>query len=227
MKQLRINPVRDVVFAAIHSDSRVESLQEFFHRGAQIYVVAGALRDAVAANMGEYGSNAPRDFDIAVANIQREVFDEILQSQGRQNRHGGYVLKQIAAPHWDVWRMEESIGFRKTETQCSLENLLRTFNLDCNAIALDLRTGLFLDAGAIAAIHHRQVDFVEDVIHHSHETFAAKALLLHLRLNYQLTDRMKYFVSRHLENASLMHEAQKIFPGLIVPPMNQRSSFID
>jgi hypothetical protein len=218
MKQLRLNPVRDTVFAAINSDPRVAALQEFFERGAHIYVLAGALRDAIASEyLGQHDST-PRDFDIAVANVPREVFDEVLQSFGKRNRHGGYVLGGKGAPSWDVWRLEESIGLKKTGADCSLANVLRTFNLDCNAIALDLSTGLFLDAGAVEAIRNRRVGFVENVLHHSHETFAAKALLLDLRLNYQLTGELQSFATRHLDNTSLLHEAKKVFPSLAILP---------
>src|ERR1700686_1225242 len=105
MKQLRLNPVKDAVFAAINSDPRAQALPEFFQRGAHIYVLAGALRDAIACDMGQQDST-PRDFDIAVANVRREVFDEVLQSFGKQNRHGGYVLGGQGVPNWDVWRLE-------------------------------------------------------------------------------------------------------------------------
>jgi hypothetical protein len=66
---------------------------------------------------------------------------------------GGYVFVSDALPTWDLWRLEDSIGLRKTNTPCSIDNVLRTFNLSCNAIALDIRTAIFVDAGAINAIH--------------------------------------------------------------------------
>jgi hypothetical protein len=113
-----------------------------------------------------------------------------------------------------VWRLEETIGLKKTGAPRSLENMLRSFNLNCNAIALDVRTGLFLDAGAIDAIRHKRLGFADDVIYHSADTFAAKALLLHLRLNYQLTDEMRAFVAANLRPDSLLHETSKVFPGV-------------
>ncbi|PYT29341.1 MAG: hypothetical protein DMG57_11985 [Acidobacteria bacterium] len=118
--------------------------------------------------------------------VRRADFDRVLLACGWRNRHGGYVLRGEPAPAWDVWRLEDTIGLRKTGTPCSIENVLRTFNLDCNAIALDLGTGLFLDGGAIKAIHQKRIGFVRGVIRHSEETFAAKALILDLRLKYTL-----------------------------------------
>jgi len=213
MKQVRLNPARNAALAAINADVRADALYEFFKHGAQVFIVAGALRDTIAAQYEGEGPGDPRDFDIAVAGISRELFDEVLMGFGRRNRHGGYILSQPGSPDWDVWRLEETIGLKKTGAPRSLENMLRSFNLNCNAIALDVRTGLFLDAGAIDAIRHKRLGFADDVIHHSADTFAAKALLLHLRLNYQLTDEMRAFVAANLQPGSLLHETSKVFPG--------------
>lgn len=90
-----MNPVRDAVFTALHSDPRAQALH-----------------------------------------------DAVFQAFGRRNRHGGYLLPAEGAPNWDVWRLEETIGLRKTGAPCSIENVVRTFNLDCNAVAMDLTTGL-------------------------------------------------------------------------------------
>jgi len=222
MKQVRLNPARNAVLAAINVDIRADALYEFFKHGAQVFIVAGALRDAIAAYYEGEGPGDPRDFDIAVAGISRELFDEVLMGFGQRNRHGGYILSRPGSPDWDVWRLEETIGLKKTGAPRSLENMLRSFNLNCNAIALDVRTGLFLDAGAIDAIRHKRLGFADDVIHHSADTFAAKALLLHLRLNYQLTDEMRAFVAANLQPDSLLHETSKVFPG--VPALSSPAS---
>jgi len=222
MKQVRLNPARNAVLAAINVDIRADALYEFFKHGAQVFIVAGALRDAIAAYYEGEGPGDPRDFDIAVAGISRELFDEVLMGFGQRNRHGGYILSRPGSPDWDVWRLEETIGLKKTGAPRSLENMLRSFNLNCNAIALDVRTGLFLDAGAIDAIRHKRLGFADDVIYHSADTFAAKALLLHLRLNYQLTDEMRAFVAANLRPDSLLHETSKVFPG--VPALSSPAS---
>jgi hypothetical protein len=224
MKQLRINSVSDDIFAVLNCDARAQALQEFFRNGAQVYVVAGALRDAISVDSVEQ-HGTPRDFDIAVSHVKREVFDEVLQPLGKLNRHGGYVLSVPGAPNWDIWRLEESIGLKKTGMPCSLETVLRTFNLDCNAIAMDLSTGLLLDAGAIEAVRRHRVSFAEAAIHHSRQTFAAKALLLDLRLNFRLAPDMKRFVMRHLETTSLLYEAKKVFPSLAVLPPAEEETF--
>ena len=220
MKQVCLNPVRNAVFSAINADVRAVALYEFFRRGAHIFVLAGAVRDAIAAYYEGEGIGDPRDFDIAVANISRELFDEVLMGLGRRNRHGGYVLSRSGSPDWDVWRLEETIGLKKTGSPRSLENMLRSFNLNCNAIALDIRTGLFLDGGAIEASRHKRLGFAEDAIRHSVDTFAAKAILLQLRLDYQLTDEMRHFVAANLQPGSLLYETAKVFPAAAVLPFH-------
>jgi hypothetical protein len=218
MDQLQMNPVRDAIFAALHSDQRAQALSEFFRCGALIYVVAGALRNAIAAHYEGEGDKTPRDFDIIVGRLCRAEFDAVLQTLGRRNRHGGYLLPAEGAPNWDVWRMEDTIGLRKTGALCSIENVLRTFNLDCNAVAMDLRTGLAVDGGAIKAVRHRQVDFVYRAIRHSEETFAAKALLLDLRLKYGMSGELNRFVMAHLHLPTLTYEARKVFPNFVALP---------
>lgn len=217
MRHIRINTVRDAIFTSLFSDQRASVLEEFVRCGAQIYVLAGALRDAITSYY-QGGDDTPRDFDIAVLGVSREGFDSLLSAFGAKNRHGGYVLRGPGAPNWDVWRLEETIGIRKTGTPCSLENVLRTFNLDCNAIALDVRTGLFLDGGAVEAIRRKQLGFVKRAIQHSETTFSAKALLLELRLKYAASDEVKRFIKAHFDQATLLHETEKVFPYFVALP---------
>lgn len=210
-----MNPVRDALFIALHSDPRAQALNEFFRCGAEIYVVAGALRDAIVTQYEGEGDRTPRDFDIVIGRLCRGDFDAVLQAFGRRNRHGGYLLPAAGAPNWDVWRLEETIGLRKTGVPRSIENVLRTFNLDCNAVAMDLRTGLVLDGGAIKAVRQRRVDFVHHAIPHSEDTFAAKALLLNLRLKYAMSGELRRFVTAHLHFPTLAYEARKVFPNFV------------
>jgi hypothetical protein len=216
MRHVRLKSARDIVFTSLYRDRRAQVLEEFLRQGAEIYVLAGALRDVIAAHYEGEDHGGPRDFDIGVAGIRREDFDAVVSAFGQVNRHGGYVLKDKGGPNWDVWRLEETIGLRKTGTPYSIENALRTFNFDCNAIALDVSTGLFLDAGAIRAISQKRVDFVHDAIRHSQDTFAAKALLIEIRLKYMLSDHLRHFVRSHLNCSSLAHEVGKCFPDFAI-----------
>jgi len=199
-------------------DFRSLALEEFLRAGGEIFVVAGAVRDAIALHYEGEGSGEPRDYDIAVAGVGRRLFDEVLSSLGRRNRHGGYLLKNPGFADWDVWLLEETIGLRKTGAAPNIENALRSFNLDCNAIALNLRTGLFLDAGAIEAIRKKRLGFAEGAICHSADTFAAKALLLHLRSDCVLSSDLRQFIADNLRLPALFHEMKKVFPNSAVLP---------
>jgi hypothetical protein len=216
MRRLFLNSISDRILIALHSDPRVAVLQEFLKHDAQIYVLAGAIRDALASEYHGADQLGPRDIDIAVSNVSREFFTSLAAAHGARNRHGGYVLAGHTRPTWDLWRLEDSIGLRKTNTPCSLENVLRTFNLSCNAIALDIRTAMFVDAGAIDAVRKNRLSFVRNAIAHSKSTFAAKALLSQLRFAYTMDFALHNFVAEHLDYTALLHESLETFPGLAV-----------
>jgi hypothetical protein len=216
METLRVKLARDQVLESLYQSPRATILEEFFRRGARIYVLGGAVRDVIASDFGQQSGWAPRDVDLGVIGVAAPEFEYVLSGVARKNRHGGFVLEAAGKPTWDIWRLENSIGLRKTGTAFSLENVLRSFNLDCNAIALDIRAGLIVDDGAINAIRRRQVGFVPNVIRHSRETFAAKALLTQLRFGYSTSSGLDLLIETHLERASLLYESRKVFPGLAV-----------
>ena len=218
MERLRLNAVQHHIFDSLYHGSRWALLEEFLKRNAKIYVLAGALRDAIAALYEGRGDGLPRDFDIGIAGIQKEDFKDVLAAFGVRNRHGGFVLREQKMPTWDVWRLEDSIGLRKTGSVFTIENVLRSFNLDSNAIALEVKTGVFTDAGAIKSIRRMEAGFVESAIRHSPTTFAAKALLIQLRFGYSVSVPMERFIKRHLEKDTLLYESRKIFPALSVVP---------
>jgi hypothetical protein len=218
MRRFRLGLVSDRILSWICDDPRAVLLRELQTHDGQIYVLAGAVRDALALEFEGTGTGTPRDIDVAISGVSRDFFDSVVQAHATKNRHGGYVLAGQGAPSWDVWRLEESIGLRKTGTACSVESVLRTFNLDCNAVALELRTGTLIDAGASEAIRKRQVGFVPDAIVHSEATFAAKALLSQLRFSYTVDIGLQKFVAKYLTGDALLHESLKAFPGLVVLP---------
>jgi hypothetical protein len=216
MRKLLLNPRTDRILTSLYSDARSTILQEFLKHKARIHVVAGAIRDALACEHQGTGDPTPRDFDIAISNVSRELFDSIFATCGVRNRHGGYVLTGHLPPSWDVWRLEDSVGFRRTNTARTLENMLRTFNLSFNAVALDIQTGVLTDAGAINSIRDNHVTFVHNAILHSEPTFAAKALLSQLRFSCTIDSTLERFISRHLNHEALLHESLKVFPDLIL-----------
>lgn len=202
--------------AHLHEGARSRVLDLLLKYNAKVYVLAGAVRDSIATNGALSSVGGPRDFDLAVSNVNRSFFDEVLSTYGTRNRHGGYVLKDGRLPPWDVWRLEDTIGLRKTGTECSVENVLRSFNLNCNAIAFDLAGGVFLDAGAMQAVRGNTLGFVRHAIRHSRATFAAKALLSQLRFGCRVDAPVQRFIARHLDQKTLIYEASKVFPGVAI-----------
>jgi hypothetical protein len=220
MRRLRLSVINDRILTSVYSDVRAAVLHEFLKHDARIYVLAGAIRDALTCEYEGTGEGTPRDVDIAISSVSRELFDSVFTAHAVRNRHGGYVLTGQILPTWDVWRLEDSVGLRKTNTDCTVENVLRTFNLSCNAIALNIRTGVLTDAGAIDSVRDKHVAFVRNAIVHSEPTFAAKALLSQLRFSCTIDSELQSFVSKHLNRSALLHESLKAFPGLPVLTSN-------
>jgi hypothetical protein len=214
MQTLRLKPISNRIEESLYRTSRSTILDELFHRGAKIHVLGGAVRDSIAFEFDREADWAPRDFDIGVSAIEPAEFEYLLSAFGEKNRHGGFVVKEQGFPTWDLWLLESSIGLRKTGAPFSLENVLRSFNLDCNAVALNVRTGVLSDSGAIEAIRRKRVDFVSYVLKHSLGTFAAKALLTEVRFGYALSAALASLIETRLDSNTLMYESRKVFPQL-------------
>lgn len=218
MQVITVKSIRDRLLESLYTTPRSLVLHELLRSGAKLYVLGGAVRDAIASDLGCEDHKTPRDFDIGVSGVKPEVFAYILSAFGVKNRHDGFVLKELGQPTWDMWRLEASVGLRRTGVAYSLENVLRTFNLDCNAVCLNILTGALTDAGAIRAIRLKQVGFVSDRIQHSSNTFAAKALLLHLRFGYSLAADVQQSIQKYLVMQTLRYECSKIFPHVAGEP---------
>lgn len=214
MQILRLKPISNRIVDSLYRTSRSTILDELFRRGAKIHVLGGAVRDSIAFEIDREADWVPRDFDIGVSAIERAEFEYLLSAFGEKNRHGGFVVKEQGFPTWDVWLLESSIGLRKTGAPFSLESVLRSFNLNCNAVALNVRTGVLIDSGAIEAIRRKRVDFVPHVLKHSFETFAAKALLTEVRFGYALSAELRSLVETRLDINTLVYESRKVFPQL-------------
>jgi len=65
------------------------------------------FRDAIAAHYEGRVMEHHGIFDIAVADISREISTQCFGPFGRRNRHGGYALRADGAWTWDVWRLEK------------------------------------------------------------------------------------------------------------------------
>jgi hypothetical protein len=212
MQIVKINSVRDSIQDELMHDARKDLLQHLLSRGAKITIFAGAVRDTILAR--EYGltSVEPRDWDIGIAGIPRREFDGLLcEVRGLKNRYGGFKLLSRNCQTWELWRQEDTVGLRKTKSSFSLKNLLRSFVLQCNAIAFDLDKGFFHDHGALRSIARSEISVLEDAIMHDWEVFAAKALTLTFRRPLKLDTQMERFVFTYLKHKAVVHEIRKAY----------------
>jgi hypothetical protein len=178
-------------------------------KGASIAIFAGAIRDAFIAQERPTNYAFPRDIDIGVGAISRNIFDSIMHSYDAvPNRYGGYKLP-LDNSTLEFWRLEETVGLTKFGIECNLINVLRSFVLDCNAIAYDPFSRTCIDSGAYHAIKNSRIGFVRNAILHDEGFFASKALLLSFRLGFRPSAAVKKFVALHCTQESVQHEIQK------------------
>jgi hypothetical protein len=195
-------------------------IEELLLKGSGVAVFAGAVRDVVATHEFGWKANRPRDWDIGVSGVPSPLFDGFLNEIGGiRNRYGGYSVPLGHSPPLEMWRLEETIGLRMRGCRFSLQNVLRSFVLSCNAIAFDVASGYFWDAGALRALGTRRIELVERVIMHSTPTFSAKAVLAALRFGFDLSSSVRLLARSHINRHALEHEARKSFPGVWLPAL--------
>ena len=214
LSKFKSNAASRILLALLSESPGDRVLSDFVKAGARPFVMAGAVRDAVAINLTSWPVNSPRDVDIGVAGLRRELFEEIMNTYwAKPNRYGGYRLLYENSLSWDIWRLEETIGLRSSTEVRNVENVLRSFVLDCNTIAYDVLLDRFFDLNARTSIIRGEISLLKNAIFHDEPVFAAKALLFHYTLHMHLTPTLTKFVGVHLTRSSLTHELSKYVAG--------------
>lgn len=184
-------------------------LTEIEALGGEVYLAAGAVRDAIRSSICPSFRYRPRDFDFAIGNLDRQAFEGVLSEHGAHpNRHGGFRAS-FSTHQADFWRLSEAAGIVQHGVPATLTNMLRSFVLNVNAVAFELRTGLVRDLGSEQALSSGVIDLVPGALLHTESTFAAKALILATRFNLRLTPALAEFVLQHHSIPALRHEAAK------------------
>jgi len=156
--RVRIPEARDLLRRELGASAAVTRLlNHLVQSGGRPMLFAGAVRDALEAVQTGRQYSPPRDLDIGVVGVRRELFDEILHGeQGRLNRFGGYRLITNGCPPLDIWRLEETLGVRVNGAPLTLGNVLRSFVISLNAVAFDPLGTMFYDCGSLASIKSRR-----------------------------------------------------------------------
>jgi hypothetical protein len=212
MRRLNIPSVRDSIQNCLWNSGGCGLLQHLFSRDAKISVFAGGVRDTILAQERGYSNVSPRDWDIGISHISRREFDGILKEVGGvRNKYGGFKLFCGSSQPWEIWRQEDTVGLCKNNAPYSFENVLRSFVLSCNAIAIDLDKGHIYDHGALRSIWLCEVAILEDAIMHDWAVFSAKALSLTFRRPFRLSTESAMFVEKNLDAANMLHEFKKAY----------------
>jgi hypothetical protein len=215
MKNVNISSVRDELFREARVGFGAQLLDFLLSRGAKVHLFAGAVRDSIAKNECGWSGIETRDWDIGISQLSRREFSGVLrEAGGLRNRYGGYKLLEAGSCPWEFWRLEDTVGLRQTESPFSLENVLRSFVLSCNALAFDFDKGWISDHGALRSIYCRELRILDDAILHHPGTFSAKAISLNIKLSFNLHRDSWGFVYRHLQKRDLLHESRKTYSDL-------------
>lgn len=215
MRIIRLSTAaRSELISLLERTSLLSLLEHWERQGAQSAVYAGAVRDVLVYTSRGFPKSIPRDFDIGVKGIACSEFDGLMRELGgERNRYGGYRAKLNDSFSVDFWRLEDTIGLRYTRAKCTVENVLRSFVLNCNAVAFDPLREQCFDLESINSVQQGQIDIVDKALIHSHSTFAAKAATLRCRLGFRLSDSAKKLIQAFCTRTSLAHETDKIWPG--------------
>jgi hypothetical protein len=211
MRSIRRAEVRDALHRSLKAElPEIEALGAL--PGVQVFLFAGAVRDALlAADDWKGGHVSSRDFDIGVQGISREVLCEWGKDYNAiPNRWGGIrVRTSCGEKSADIWCLDQTVGLIKRNVPYSVHNVLRSFILSCNAVAFDLNSGELLDAGAEKSISRRRIDIVDDPIWHDRAVFAAKALALRERFAFELSPQCARLTQTFFTARALKYEYAK------------------
>jgi len=205
-------------------DSGVLPLLEMLGRsGARPHVCAGAVRDVYFCLERDGRKIKPRDIDVVTFSIRQERLNEIAVSCGATaNRYGGYSFSSSNGPSIDVWTAESTCGVVAWGAAPTLRNVLRSFVLNLNAVAFDFTTSRFFDWGCVRAIRQSRLAFVDDVLMHDQDIFAAKALISATRFQLAPTHGVVRLVKLYSVDSTIRHELRKTRTRLC-PTLNVRS----
>lgn len=211
MKAVQLNSqIKSALLTMFEQSGAFALADELKRRGGSVSICAGAVRDTIAAHEVGIAYGGPRDIDIGIGSISRSEFDGIMREFGASpNRYGGYRLIRTGKCDLEFWRLEETVGLKKTHLKRTIQNVLRSFVLNCNAISFDPFSEICIDGGAHDAIRKRQLDFVNNAIIHSEDLFASKAVVLCFRHHFALSADVQTFVIRNWTESCLRHELEK------------------
>lgn len=212
MRILKIPTATRILEEELAVSGTSELLEAVLRRQGAPIVFAGAVRDALWSIEVGVGGFKPRDFDIGVLGMSRGRFHALLRDLGgARNRYGGYRLTTSSRRAVDIWRLEDTWGLRATNAAYSIDNVLRTFVLDINAIAFDLSRRVLFDEGSLDSIRSRTLGLVQGALLHSAPTFAAKAIVTAVRFSLTISASLVSLIETYLDRKTLAYESSKVF----------------
>ena len=215
MEASQVHAVAREILARRCAEAYVHNLLSTINSsGGRSVLFAGAVRDAVYSALTGT-STLPRDYDIGVAKMSRSHFDGFCRALGAErNRYGGYQFYASDGSAIDIWRLEDTAGVLAHDCSPSVDNVLRTFIFDVNAVAYDPSANEIYDRGCLNALRRRRIGFVRSALLHDQRNFAGRAISLRVRFGFRLSRALRSFVAewydgkevdRHLAKAQFSY----------------------
>jgi hypothetical protein len=162
-------------------------------------VFGGWARDRLIEIIRNQDSSS-RDIDFVV-NGKVSVMT-ILPKAAIVNPFGGFGV-QATSIHVDMWNLKETFLIRRNRLPVTFEQLPLTADYTVNAIVFKpaqfFQTPQIIDSGAMTAILAKELEFAADDVAQP-RVQAARAIILAVRLNFQLSSTVRSFVREIVGN---------------------------
>ncbi len=198
----------------LRKQCRENGLQNLMSRfaclGGKPILFAGAVRDALYSVYTDTPIQ-PRDYDVGIARMTRHRFKSLNKKLGgERNRYGGYQYRDLNGLNVDIWRIEDTVGISVHRCNATISNVLKTFVLDVNAIAFDPMEDRFYDEGCLRSFLDHEISFVQGALLHDHYNFAARALSLSYRFQFQLSSKLCQFTTEWFDQRECTRQELKL-----------------
>jgi hypothetical protein len=178
----------------------------------EMYLFGGAVRDALLTP-----DQSPFDLDW-VYDGEVSLDQILLLPTMERNRYGGYRLS-FGRTHWDIWQLQDTMPIKIRKWEPTLENLVRSTFLNCNAVAYNVRTRLLTwHASFLMARDHRILDILNDQAP-SPLICVARALKFAVLHRFYVSAKLAEFI-RSVSRSSLYMELDQIVQHVFQHPVD-------
>lgn len=166
----------------------------------RVYVVGGLLRDLLVEKLHKIPM-AVADVDLVVdgAKSADEVHMALSKFHTRRNDFGG-VKCQVwnSGILFDIWRIADHVNMARLPPPQTIEQLLRHFLLDVDALLWDVCSNALYEYGAIKAIERRRIDLIgtDGISEGLMLVQAVHVVSVAVKTGFEVSEKARIFIQR-------------------------------